>query len=508
MACLPYPTFLHTPTSTPDIVNLSAVGRVRIFPLTCPGRLVGSSTVGTTTTIATNTTLSAPDEYRAIVAKLTPPPPTASTSTEDEKRLLKECVKLCSHYLRQTLGLDVSIIDVEIVIDIATITNTNGRIANCLLDAGCAYIVIPVEEDDPMNCNSNNDYLDMAINACNVTFLPRERLIVHYSSTTSFGRRLHDIETIVGTISLQFTLADVTLVASSMIPLLCNTDSKTKIIISLTMDEGSTIDEKDDNIDDMDFSLFPPPVLTTAIQTLAQAIGQSNLGYITLIDPSPTQLCSAYISCLTTDRSDNLYPTVVCTRNNEVLGLVYSNKESIIAALIAGQGVYYSRSRAGVWHKGKTSGHTQILHRIDADCDGDALRFTVTQTDGFCHLNTLSCWGEPRGIRQLEETLVQRLSDAPEGSYTKRLFNDDILLRNKLVEEAQELSEAVTKDHVTEELADVLYFALVRAVKAGVSIDDAVAELDRRARKVTRRPGDSKEYRIQAGEEILGQSKK
>jgi len=456
--------------------------------------------------------------------------------------------------------MDVSVVDVEIVIDAATITNTHGRIAWCLLDAGCAYIVIPVDDvvavmsnhkeekssgnndngdddhddddgdddngddddddddDDLMNSNSNN--LDMALDACNVTLVPRERLILHYSSTTSFGRRLRDIENIVGTISLQFTLADVDLVASSMIPLLCNNDSKTKLIISLTIDdEGSTIDDEDhEHADDLGIESsirtmktklgVYPPALTTAIRTLAQIIGQSNLGNITLLDPTPHQLGSAYISCLTTDRVDKLYPTVVCTRNNETLGLVYSNKDSIIAALISGQGVYYSRSRGGLWHKGKTSGHTQTLHRIDADCDGDALRFTVTQTDGFCHLNTLSCWGEPRGLRHLEMTLTQRLKDAPEGSYTKRLFNDDTLLRNKLVEEAQELSEAVTKEHVTEELADVLYFALVRAVKAGVSIDDAVAELDRRARKVTRRTGDSKEYRIKAGEEILGNSKK
>ena len=94
------------------------------------------------------------------------------------------------------------------------------------------------------------------------------------------------------------------------------------------------------------------------------------MGNITLLDPTPHQLGSAYISCLTTDRVDKLYPTVVCTRNNEALGLVYSNKDSIIAALISGQGVYYSRSRGGLWHKGKTSGHTQTLHRIDADCDG------------------------------------------------------------------------------------------------------------------------------------------
>ena len=179
-----------------------------------------------------------------------------------------------------------------------------------------------------------------------------------------------------------------------------------------------------------------------------------------------------------------------------------------MASLESGRGVYYSRSRQGLWRKGDTSGHYQTLHRLDLDCDGDALRFTVTQQGddvaAFCHLNTLTCWGEPRGLRHLEGTLKERLKSAPEGSYTKRLFDDEILLRDKLVEEAQELSEAVSKEHVAEELADVLYFAMTRAVKAGVSMDDAVAELDRRSRKVTRRQGDSKAFRIAAGNEILG----
>ncbi len=193
-----------------------------------------------------------------------------------------------------------------------------------------------------------------------------------------------------------------------------------------------------------------------------------------------------------------------------ILAIHFTPKESIVAALQSGRGVYYSRSRNSLWRKGDTSGHYQTLHRIDVDCDGDALRFTVTQNGedlkAFCHLNTLTCWGEPRGLRHLEGVLQQRLIDAPAGSYTKRLFEDEELLRDKLVEEAQELSEADTKQHVAEELADVLYFAMVRAAKAGVSIDDAVAELDRRARKVTRRQGDSKAFRIQAGNEILGKS--
>lgn len=179
-----------------------------------------------------------------------------------------------------------------------------------------------------------------------------------------------------------------------------------------------------------------------------------------------------------------------------------------MAALQCGRGVYYSRSRQGLWRKGDTSGHYQTLHRLDVDCDGDALRFTVTQRGddkvAFCHLNTLTCWGEPVGIRHLERTLQERLQSAPEGSYTKRLFDDMDLLRDKLVEEAQELAEAEEPEDVAGELADVLYFAMARAAKAGVSIDDAVAELDRRTRKVTRRKGDSKAFRIAAGNEILG----
>jgi phosphoribosyl-ATP pyrophosphohydrolase len=179
-----------------------------------------------------------------------------------------------------------------------------------------------------------------------------------------------------------------------------------------------------------------------------------------------------------------------------------------VASLECARGVYYSRSRNQLWRKGDTSGHYQTLHRLDIDCDGDAIRFTVTQQGAndkvaFCHLNTLTCWGNPRGISHLQETLQDRLQSAPEGSYTKRLFEDPTLLREKLVEEAQELSEATEPDDVAGELADLLYFAMVRAVAAGVTFDDAIAELDRRTRTVTRRKGDSKAYRTDEANKIL-----
>lgn len=106
-------------------------------------------------------------------------------------------------------------------------------------------------------------------------------------------------------------------------------------------------------------------------------------------------------------------------------------------------------------------------------------------------------------VFSLQRTLAQRLVDAPPGSYTKRLFDDAELLRNKLLEEAQELAEATEPDHVAAEAADLLYFALVRCAKAGVSIADIEGHLDRRALKVRRRAGDSKPYRIAAASAYL-----
>jgi len=181
----------------------------------------------------------------------------------------------------------------------------------------------------------------------------------------------------------------------------------------------------------------------------------------------------AFVKCLRTDRPDGLFTTVVADRAGVALGLVYSSEESVLAAIESGRGVYYSRSRGGLWKKGESSGNAQTLVQLDMDCDSDALRFTVDQAGaGFCHLNTRTCWGEAGGLRALQAMLTSRLEDAPEGSYTKRLFSDPQLLRNKLVEEAQELAEAETVPDVAGEAADVFYFAMVRCIAAGATLED------------------------------------
>jgi phosphoribosyl-ATP pyrophosphohydrolase/phosphoribosyl-AMP cyclohydrolase/histidinol dehydrogenase len=211
-------------------------------------------------------------------------------------------------------------------------------------------------------------------------------------------------------------------------------------------------------------------------------------------------LIAALYASLKSDRSDGLFPTtVVASALGTSLGLVYSSRQSVRESILAGSAVYQSRSR-GLWRKGETSGATQEVVRIRADCDTDALQFTVRQRAGgqhagFCHLTTREgCFGRLQGLALLEHTLQSRQKNAPSGSYTARIFSDATLLEAKIREEASELCEAkdTDKKHVAFEMADLLYFTLARCVRAGVSLEDVERSLDAKAHKITRRKGDAK----------------
>jgi len=188
------------------------------------------------------------NEYLAIVARLVGTTPSngeaaAAAMVNDEfgndklkKRRMKECVTLASSYLRQTLGIDVSVIDVEIVLDTETVIVTVGALACCFLDAGCARVVIPVRED--------GGNLDRALEAGNSTRVPRDRLVLHHCSVDSFGRRIHDIEEKVGTISVSVhaDLISTVGISVSLLPLL--QVGKSKVVVHLNA-LGATIDKLD-----------------------------------------------------------------------------------------------------------------------------------------------------------------------------------------------------------------------------------------------------------------------
>lgn len=248
-----------------------------------------------------------------------------------------------------------------------------------------------------------------------------------------------------------------------------------------------------------------PPLRFMPASTQKEAIAAVQSGVVPII---PSQLLSTdisstfsitklHLSVLSSDRPDGLFATIVADSQGVALGLVYSSPESLAESIRTGTGVYHSRKR-GLWYKGATSGATQSVVRITLDCDRDCLLFNVRQSgEGFCHLKTMTCFGQQRGLKALEKTLKNRLHNAPNESYTKRLFGDKALLSAKIREEADELCGAQSRDEVTWETADLLYFTMVKAISSGVSLDDIEYDLDLKAKKVSRRRGDAKpQYKL------------
>jgi phosphoribosyl-AMP cyclohydrolase len=80
------------------------------------------------------------------------------------------------------------------------------------------------------------------------------------------------------------------------------------------------------------------------------------------------------------------------TETAEVLMVSFMNKESLEQTVKTGKATYWSRSRQKLWVKGEESGHTQTVHSLHLDCDGDALLLKVHQLGGACHTGHRSCF--------------------------------------------------------------------------------------------------------------------
>lgn len=209
------------------------------------------------------------------------------------------------------------------------------------------------------------------------------------------------------------------------------------------------------------------------------------------LQQKPEIITQYFVERLRSDRPDGMWPTVICDPLGVALGLAYSNEQSLAHAIATRQGTYWSRSRDELWVKGASSGATQQLLGIRTDCDTDCLRFTVTQgPPGFCHKKTYTCFGEERSIATVLQRLAERIESSNEKSFTRRLATDAKLLEKKLLEEAQELSDASQLEdryEVAWETADVFYFSLVAMLKKGVGLEEVYAELARRMNRVVRR---------------------
>jgi len=143
---------------------------------------------------------------------------------------------------------------------------------------------------------------------------------------------------------------------------------------------------------------------------------------------------------------------------------------------------YFSRSRQKLWMKGETSGNIQKMVRLRADCDRDTILAQVVQHNVACHTGSYSCFGSRKfSLQELYEVIRERLTHPQPASYTATLTPEKV--REKLLEEAQEVVEAKERDHIIWEAADVLYFLTVLLAREGISLDDVLHELNRRRKK-------------------------
>jgi phosphoribosyl-AMP cyclohydrolase / phosphoribosyl-ATP pyrophosphohydrolase len=176
-----------------------------------------------------------------------------------------------------------------------------------------------------------------------------------------------------------------------------------------------------------------------------------------------------------------------------VLTLAYMNGQALERTRATGELHLWSRSRQEQWHKGATSGNTQVVRALRVDCDGDTLLALVEPTGPACHTGERTCFHrgelEPSAPHEtlpaLERTLQERARERPAGSYTMALLEDPPRIGEKVMEEAEEVARAAreeSEERVDEEAADVLYHLLVLLHSRGRALADAERILDDRRR--------------------------
>ncbi len=109
-------------------------------------------------------------------------------------------------------------------------------------------------------------------------------------------------------------------------------------------------------------------------------------------DPASYELAPE-IAERVTFNADGLVPAIVQDKaTGDVLMMAWMDEHALAYSIATRQGTYWSRSRKEYWIKGLTSGHTQYVHDIRLDCDGDTILLTIDQTGAACHRGTWTCF--------------------------------------------------------------------------------------------------------------------
>ncbi len=87
-------------------------------------------------------------------------------------------------------------------------------------------------------------------------------------------------------------------------------------------------------------------------------------------------------------------------------------------------------------------------------------------------------------LKILEDLIIlarERKNNPVKGSYTNKLLEDKSLAKEKVLEEINELIEAIEQDtNKIHEAADVFYHLIMYLEKSGVKIEEVMKELNNR----------------------------
>jgi phosphoribosyl-ATP pyrophosphohydrolase len=86
-----------------------------------------------------------------------------------------------------------------------------------------------------------------------------------------------------------------------------------------------------------------------------------------------------------------------------------------------------------------------------------------------------------KALENLFKLAKERKKNPVDGSYTNKLLKDKKLSRDKILEEIQELIDAIEKDtNKIHEAADVFYHLVMYLESNNIDIDEVMAELTKR----------------------------
>ena len=234
-------------------------------------------------------------------------------------------------------------------------------------------------------------------------------------------------------------------------------------------------------------------VVAGGVSTLQEVVALEKLGCDVQLGMAlyteKVSLKESFIECLNWEKaqetSAGLIPVIAQSTSGEVLMMGYANREAFNKTFSSGKLTFWSRTRNVLWTKGESSGNYLEVIRLRADCDRDTILATVIPHGPVCHTGSWTCFNAEADasstMERLYDVLKGRLENPQPGSYTASL--DDKRVREKIEEEAEEVTEAEGKEEVIWECADLLYFLNVLMCKENVTWKDVLDELDRRHKK-------------------------